>query len=79
MCEMAAAYEWAHAHRITVIAICHTTKSGEAKGSSGLAHASDAALVVRQKGKGRVAVHAPHKNRFAPTGPLAPIGVGSIA
>lgn len=76
--EMALAYEWAHARRITVIAICHTTKSGEAKGSSELAHLSDAALVVRQKGKGRVTVHAPTKNRFAPTGPLAPIGVGSI-
>jgi predicted ATP-dependent serine protease len=76
--EMAAAYEWAHAHRVTVIAICHTTKSGEQKGSSELAHYSDAALVVRQKGKGRVTLHAPSKNRFAPTGPLAPVGVGSI-
>ena len=77
--EMAAAYEWAHEHRVTVVAVCHTTKSGEAKGASTLTFLSDAALVVRQKGRGRVTMHAPTKNRFAPTGLLAPVGVGSLA
>lgn len=76
--EMQAAFEWAHQHRITVICICHATKDGNAKGSSELGHYSDAALVVRQKGRGRVTMHAPEKNRFAPTGLLAPVGKGSI-
>jgi predicted ATP-dependent serine protease len=75
---MTAAFEWAHAHKVTVIAICHTTKRGDFKGSSEIAHQSDAALVVRQKGKGRVTMHAPTKNRFALTGALAPIGIGSM-
>lgn len=76
--EMAAAYEWAHAHRVTVVCIAHATKDGNMKGSSELAHKADSALVVRARGRGRVTLHAPTKNRFAATGPLAPIGSGSI-
>jgi predicted ATP-dependent serine protease len=76
---MAEAYEWAHEHRVIVFAVCHSTKGGDQAGSSKLTHKCDAALVVRAKGRGRVTVHGPRKNRYAPTGALAPIGTGSIA
>lgn len=76
--EMELAYEWAHEHRVVVVAICHATKAGDAKGSSELGHQSDAAIVVRARGRGYVTMHAPSKNRFAPTGALAPVARVSI-
>jgi predicted ATP-dependent serine protease len=76
--EMHQAYEFAHATGITVACICHATVAGKSKGGTGPVHWSDAALVVRAKGKGRVTVDTPSKNRFGPTGPGRPVGRGSI-
>lgn len=77
--EMKAAHEWAHAHRVTVAAICHATVDGKAKGGTGPTHWSDAALVVKPRGKGLVSLETPTKNRFGPTGPGRPVGRGTIA
>lgn len=77
--EMHAIYEWAHQTGITVAAICHATTSGKAKGGTGPTHWSDAALVVRARGAGRVTLDTPSKNRFGATGPGRPVGRGMIA
>ena len=76
--EMRATYDWCHATGITALAICHATVDGKAKGGSGPTHWSDAAVIVRAKGRGRITVDTPAKNRYASTGPGRPIGRGSI-
>ena len=76
--EMRRIYDWSHSVCITVIAICHATTEGRAKGGTGPTHWSDAAIIVRSKGRGRVTVDTPAKNRFGPTGPGRPIGRGLI-
>lgn len=76
--EMELAYEWAHQRRVTVVAICHATKRGDAKGSSELGHQCDTAIVVRARARGQITMHAPEKNRFAPTGVSAPVARVSI-
>lgn len=76
--EMRQTFEWAHAHGITTASICHATTDGKSKGGTGPVHWSDAALVVRARGRGQVTVDTPAKNRFGATGPGRPVGRGSI-
>ena len=76
--EMRLSFEWAHAHGVTVACVCHATTDGKAKGGTGPVHWSDAALVVKSKGRGAVTIDTPAKNRFGPTGPGRPVGRSTI-